>query len=134
MTPFWKEERQSYNIYQDKRNIDFLSWTPPPIPLSPNQAIFSTSSVEMYNYVVHNGSAPGKFFQKISKFSHLLIRGLMKRLSLKPFLFLLLNIQKSATMLCTMVVQFNGLNPNQAICSSSPIEMYHFVMHYSRKA
>ena len=28
MTPFWKEERQGYNIYQDKRNIDFLPWTP----------------------------------------------------------------------------------------------------------
>ena len=29
MTPFWKEERWGYNIYQDKRNIDFLPWTPP---------------------------------------------------------------------------------------------------------
>ena len=48
----------------------------------PNQIIFSTSSIEMYHYVVHNGSALWwKLLEKISKFSHLLIRGLIEGLS-----------------------------------------------------
>ena len=31
MTPFWKEERWGYNIYQNKRKLKF--WPRPPIPL-----------------------------------------------------------------------------------------------------
>ena len=33
MTPFWKEERWGYNIYQNEQNLFFLAG-PPPIPLS----------------------------------------------------------------------------------------------------
>ena len=33
MTPFWKEGRYGYNIYQNEQKLNFLVWTPP-IPLS----------------------------------------------------------------------------------------------------
>ena len=47
--------------------------------LSPNYAIFSTFSTDIYHYVVHYGITPqDKPSESIFKFSHLLIRGLIK--------------------------------------------------------
>ena len=41
-----------------------------------------TFSMEIYHYIVHSSSAPyDKFLENIFKFSHLLIRGLIKGLS-----------------------------------------------------
>ena len=55
----------------------------------------------MYPHVVFNGSASWKkFLESILKFSHLIIRGLIK-----------------------------GLSPNNAIFSRSSIEMYHYVVN-----
>ena len=45
-------------------------------------AIFSTFSTEIYYYIVHNGStSKEKPLESLFKFSHLVIRGLIKGLS-----------------------------------------------------
>ena len=50
--------------------------------LSINQAIYSTLSRKIHNYIVHDSSAPWVEFSKsILKFSHQLIRELIKGLS-----------------------------------------------------
>ena len=57
--------------------------------------------MEMYHYVVHSIRVLlEKFLESIFRFSHLLIRGLIK-----------------------------GLIPNWAIISTSSVEMYHCVVH-----
>ena len=50
--------------------------------LSPNYAIFSTFTIAMYHFNVHDSSTSWEEFSKsIFKFSHLLIRGLIKGLT-----------------------------------------------------
>ena len=57
----------------------------------------------MNRFIVHDGSAPCKeLLRSIFKFSHLLIRGLIK-----------------------------GLSPNLSILSTSTVEIYHYIMHNS---
>ena len=69
--------------------------------LSPICAIFSTFSMEMYHYIVRNGSASwGNFLESNFEFSHLLIRGLVE-----------------------------GLSPNQANFSTSTIEVHYYIVH-----